>query len=66
MVTVSFQVGVSISALVCQALFERSYYQWACQEPYNGNHQQLHFIPHIIQKVAQNVLHIGHQLLEIG
>jgi len=56
--------GVTISALVCQAQLEQSCYERAFQEPYNGSHQQLFFIPHCIQKVQRNVLRDGHQLLE--
>jgi len=51
MVTVFLRGGVSISALVRQAQLEQSCYQRAFQEPYDGNRQQLHFIPHFIQKV---------------
>jgi hypothetical protein len=65
MVTVFLQGGVSISALVRQAQLEQSCYQWAFQEPHNSNRQQLHFIPHFIQKVEPNDLRNGHRLLEI-
>jgi len=36
------------------------------QEPYDFNHQQLHFIPHFLPKVVENVWRDGNQLLEIG
>jgi hypothetical protein len=65
MVTDFFRGGVSISARVHQQQLEQICYQRAFHEPYDGNHQQLHFIPHCIQKVEQNVLSNGHQLLEI-
>jgi len=52
MVTVFLQVGVSIRSLVHQAQLDRSCYQRAFQEPYDGNHQQLHFVPHFIEKAA--------------
>jgi len=65
MVTVFLRGGVLISTLVRQAQLQQSYYQRAFQEPYDGNHQQLHFVPHFIQKVEPNVLRNGHQLLEI-
>jgi hypothetical protein len=51
MVTVFWQGGVSISALVGQAQLEQSPYQRAFQGPYDGNRQQLHFVSHFIQKV---------------
>jgi len=41
-------------------------FQRPFQEPYNGNRQQLHFVPHFIQKVEWDVPCDGHQLLEIG
>jgi len=65
MVTVFLRGGLSISALVHQAQFEQSCYQQAFQEPYDGNRQQLYFVPHLIQKVEWNVLHDGHRLLEM-
>ena len=65
MVTVFLRGGVSISALVRQAQLKQICCQRAFQEPYNENNQQLHFIPHIIQKVERNVLRNGHRLLEI-
>jgi len=65
MVTVFSRGGVSISALVRQAQLEQSCYQRTFQEPYDGNRQQLHFVPHFIQKVERNVLRNGHRLLEI-
>jgi len=65
MVTVLLRGGVSISTLVCQAQLGQSCYQRAFQEPYDGNRQQLHFVPHFIQKVERNVLRNGHRLLEI-
>jgi len=65
MVTVFLRGGVSISALVRQAQLEQSCYQQAFQEPYNGNRQQLHFVPHCIQQVEQNVLCDGHRVWEI-
>ena len=64
-VTVSMRGGVSISAPVRQAQLEQSCNQQAFQEPYNGNRQQLHFIPHMIQKFERNVLRDGHRLLQI-
>ena len=65
MVTVNLRGGVSISAVVGHAQPEWSCYQRAFQEPYDGNWQQLHFVPHFIQKVVQNVLRDGHRLLQI-
>jgi len=65
MVTVFLRGGVSISALVRQAQLEQSCYQRAFQEPYDGNRQQLHFLPHFIRKVERNVLRNRHRLLEI-
>jgi hypothetical protein len=65
MVTIFLREGVSICALVHQAQLQQSCYQRAFQEPYDGSHQQLLFIPHFIQKVPQNVLRNEHQLLEI-
>jgi len=65
MVTVFLQGGVSISTLVRQTQLEPSCYQRAFQEPYDGKRQQLHFVPHFIHKVEQNVLRNGHWLLEI-
>jgi len=56
--------GVLISALVHEAQLEHSGYQWAFSEPPNGNHQQLQFVAHSIQKVPRNVPHNGHQLWE--
>jgi len=64
MVAVSLQGGVWIGALVRQAQLDQSGYQWAFQEPYNSNRQQLHFVSHFIQKVERNVLRNGHWLLE--
>jgi hypothetical protein len=64
MVTVFLQGGVSIGALVRQAQHEQSCDPQAFQKPYDGNRQQLHFVPHCIQKVEQNVLRNGHQLLD--
>jgi len=66
MVTVFLRGGVSLSILVGQAQLDHSCCQRAFKEPYNGNHQHLHFIPHYIQNVECNVLHNGHRLLEIG
>jgi len=66
MVTSLFHGGVAICPLVCQAQLEPSWYPQAFQEPYDGNHQQLHFVPHFIQKVEETVLHDGHWLLEFG
>ena len=60
MVTDFVRGGVMISALVCQAHIERSCYQRAFQEPYDGNRQQLQFVPHFIQKVERNVQRNGH------
>ena len=60
MVTVFWQGGVSTSVLVRQAQLQQRYYQRAFQEPYYGNRQQLHFVPHLIQKVERNVLRSGH------
>ena len=51
MVMVIVRAGVSITALVRQAQLEQSCYQRAFQEPYDGNQQQLLFVPHFIQKV---------------
>jgi len=65
MVAVFFRGGVSISALVRQAQHEQSCYQRAFQEPYDGSRQQLHILPHFIQKVERNVLLNGHWLVEI-
>jgi len=65
MVTVFLHGGELISALVCQAQLEQSGYQWDFQEPYNGNCEQLHFVPHVMQKAEWNVLHDGHWLLDI-
>ena len=65
MVTVLLWAGVSISALVRQAQLAQSCYQLAFQEPYDGNRQQLHFVPHFIQKIEGNVLRDGNRLLEI-
>jgi len=65
MVTDFVRGGVMISALVCQAHIERSCYQRAFQEPYDGNRQQLQFVPHFIQKVERNVQRNGHWPLEI-
>jgi len=65
MLLVFFRAGVLISALVRQAQLEQSCYQRASHEPYDGNRQQLHFVPDFIQRVEQNVLCDGHQLLEI-
>jgi len=64
--TIALRGGVSIRALVRQAQLEQSCYEWAFQEPYDGNHQHLHFIPHCTKKVAENVLGDGHWLMEIG
>jgi len=65
MVTVFSRGGVSISTLVHQARHTQSSYQRAVPEPYDGNRQQLHFLPHFIHKVEWNVLCNGHRLLEI-
>jgi len=65
MVTIILLGGVSISALARQAQLEQSCYHRAFLEPYDGNCQQLHFVPHIIQEIEQNVLHNRHRLLEI-
>jgi len=65
MVIVFLRGGVLISALVRQAQLEQSCFQRAFQEPYDGKSQQLHFVPHLIQKVERNVLRNGHRLLEI-
>jgi len=64
MLTVFLRGGVSISTLVRQTQLEQSCYKWACQEPYDGNRQQLHFVPRFIQQVERNVLCDGHRLLE--
>ena len=42
-----------------QAQLESSSYPWAFQEPYDGNRQQLHFVPHFVQKFERNVLAMG-------
>jgi len=65
MVTVFLRGGLSISPLVRQAQLEQSCYQRTFQEPCDGNHQQLHFVPHLIQQVERNVLCNGHRLLDI-
>jgi hypothetical protein len=52
MVTIFLQGGVSISTLLRQAQLEKSCYQRAFQEPDDGSHQQLLFVPYFIQKVA--------------
>jgi len=65
MVTDFWWGGVSISALVRQAQLEQSCYQPDFQEPYDGNRQQLYFVPHCVQKVERNGLRDGHWLLEI-
>jgi hypothetical protein len=62
MVSILLLGGVWISVLVWPAQLEQSCYQQAFQEPYNGNCQQLDFIPHYIQKFELNVLHNGHRL----
>jgi len=54
-----------LTALVRQAQLAQSCYQRAFQEPYDGNRQQLDFVPHFIQTVERNVLRNGHRLLEI-
>jgi len=41
------------------------WYQQAFSQPYDGNHQQLYFIPHLIQNVERDVLCDGYRLLEI-
>ena len=51
MVTIFLRGGVLISVLVRHAQLVQSCYQQAFQEPYDGNRQQLHYIPHFIQKV---------------
>jgi len=66
MVTVFLWGGVSISALVHQAQLEQSCYQRAFQEPYDGNRQRLHCVPHYIQNLQRNVVRNGHRLFEIG
>jgi len=66
MVTVFLWVGVPINALLHQVQPQHSSYQQAFQEPYDGNHYQLLFVPHHIQKIIQNVLRDGHLPLEMG
>ena len=66
MVTIFLLGGVSIGALVHYAQLEKRWYHRAFQEPYDGNRQQLRFVPHCIHKVACNVLHDGHPVLRIG
>ena len=56
--------GVFINALVGETQLQQSCFQRAFQETYNGNHQQLQFVLHWIQKIQRNVLLDGHQLLE--
>jgi len=65
MVTIFLQGGVSICTLVYQVHVEYSCCHQACQEPYNGKRQQLHYLQLCIQRVERNVLCGGHQLLEI-
>ena len=65
MATVFWRGGLSISILVRQAKLEQSCNQRALQEPHDGNRQQLHFIPYLIQKAVRNVLHHGHHHLVI-
>jgi hypothetical protein len=65
MVTVFVQRGVLFRALMHQAQLEQSCFQRAIQEPYNGNHQQPHFIPHFIQKGERRLLYDGHRLFDI-
>jgi len=65
MVIVSLQRGVSISAQVHQVQREQSCYQRAFQEPYDGNCQQLHFVPSCIQMIEESVLRDGYRLLDI-
>jgi len=65
MVTVLLLAGVSISAQLRQVQHKQCCYQRAFPEPYDGNRQQIHFVPHFIQKVERNVLCDGHRLLEI-
>jgi len=66
MVTISLAGVVSINTLLRQAQFEQSCYHQGFQEPYDRNCQELHFLLQIIHKVAWNVLHNVHYLLEIG
>jgi hypothetical protein len=65
MFAVLLRGGVLISVLVCQVQHEQSCDQRDFQEPYDGNRQQLHLVPHCIQNVERNVLYNGHRLLEI-
>jgi len=65
MVNIFLRGEVSISALMCKAQLEQSCYQRAFWEPYDGNCQQLHLVPHFIQQVERNLLRNGHWLLEI-
>jgi len=61
----SWEGGVSISTLVCQAQHVQSCNQRAFQELYDGNRQQLHFFPHMIDNIARNVLCDGHRLVGV-
>jgi len=60
MVNNFLQGGLLISALVQQVQLNHSCDQQAFQELYDGNHQQLDFIPHFIQKVECDVQCDGH------
>jgi hypothetical protein len=65
MVPVFLLGGVSINAVVRQAQLEHSCYERAIKEPYDGNRQELHFVPHFMQQVERHVRHNRRQLLEI-
>jgi len=64
-VTVFLRGGISISPHVHQVQLQHCCYQRSFQEPYDGSHQQLHFISHCFQKVKQNVVRHGHGHFEI-
>jgi len=65
MVTMFLEGGMLISTLMPQAQLEQNRYQWAVQEPYDGNCQQLHFVTYCIQKVIWNALYNSYRLWEI-
>jgi len=66
MVSIFLKRGVSIRALVRQSERQECCYQCAFLKPYNGNCQQLHFFPQLIQNVDQNVLCDGDRLFKIS
>jgi len=65
MVTIFLRGRGLISALVREAQLEQSRDQCAFGEPYNGNCQELGFIPHFSEKFERNVPCDGYWLLEI-